>query len=720
MAVPSLNSYPFKAGSNSEDCSSDTAFINNNSFLNLSQYNESAPLYYSIPTSYSNSYLPVSEQVPSTVEQTPSTISEQLDYSSQFLTPVSMQPYNYPAPCLDTTSACVGQNFYNPSPQASTVSCSSNQENVNSWVYSSSGFDLLGILSKVVTRPCPQINIGPVDLSCAFLVVDARIYDFPIVYSSESFEKLTGYTKLDIAGKNCRFLQSPDGLVTLGSRRRYTDNNVVHQIKSYMVQAKETQVSIVNYKKNGQPFINLITIIPIFMGESIAFYVGFQVDLVEQPNAIMDKMKDGTYSVNYSSLTLPNYLGSSLSDSCQKLALPAPQQDNAYELITGKPGSEDSHRELNRLLVENSEFIHVLTLKGVFLYVSPSSLELFGYPNNALMGHSVSKICHANDMIPIMRELKEAASSPDSSFNLTYRIRRTTGEYVWMESVGKLHSDSIKGKRFMVLNGRVRPSCTLLRSAVTSIEPFHPEEFWCKLSIEGLFLFVSKACAFALGFSAEELTGTSIYSLALPEYTTFLTQSLQLAKNSEMSHIVLGIEGKSSRVNLTCTFYPGFNLDRMILCRFRPTTFELSNSSSSSPNSFESVYLGSPPSGFIDKAENENLLHGVDPNHSTTWQYEIHQLQVANIKLRQQIDTLSTKMSTSASKKAKRKHRAKSLICHSCNRTESPEWRRGPNGPKTLCNPCGIKYAKKVSNTLNVSNSMMSPPVYQVSGFNMI
>lgn len=32
--------------------------------------------------------------------------------------------------------------------------------------------------------------------------------------------------------------------------------------------------------------------------------------------------------------------------------------------------------------------------------------------------------------------------------------------------------------------------------------------------------------------------------------------------------------------------------------------------------------------------------------------------------------------------------------CHSCNREETPEWRRGPDGARTLCNACGLHYAK--------------------------
>ncbi|KAJ8658245.1 hypothetical protein O0I10_005927 [Lichtheimia ornata] len=32
--------------------------------------------------------------------------------------------------------------------------------------------------------------------------------------------------------------------------------------------------------------------------------------------------------------------------------------------------------------------------------------------------------------------------------------------------------------------------------------------------------------------------------------------------------------------------------------------------------------------------------------------------------------------------------------CHSCHTTETPEWRRGPDGARTLCNACGLHYSK--------------------------
>ena len=35
-------------------------------------------------------------------------------------------------------------------------------------------------------------------------------------------------------------------------------------------------------------------------------------------------------------------------------------------------------------------------------------------------------------------------------------------------------------------------------------------------------------------------------------------------------------------------------------------------------------------------------------------------------------------------------------VCHRCGTTETPEWRRGPKGVRTLCNACGLFHAKLV------------------------
>jgi len=47
-------------------------------------------------------------------------------------------------------------------------------------------------------------------------------------------------------------------------------------------------------------------------------------------------------------------------------------------------------------------------------------------------------------------------------------------------------------------------------------------------------------------------------------------------------------------------------------------------------------------------------------------------------------------------KKPKKSFGGDQYICNTCGRTDSPEWRKGPHGPKTLCNACGLRWAKKV------------------------
>lgn len=178
-----------------------------------------------------------------------------------------------------------------------TVRASPTDENYLN-AYSSTGFDMLNVLMRVATRPNPDIHLGAVDLSCAFVVCDALEHDFPIMYCSENFERLTGYTKHEILGRNCRFLQAPDGKVRAGVKRPYVDDESVLYLKNRITERKEAQVSLINYRKGGQPFMNLLTMIPVFKEDGeVRYFVGFQVDLVEQPNSVTNKNKGKCRSV---------------------------------------------------------------------------------------------------------------------------------------------------------------------------------------------------------------------------------------------------------------------------------------------------------------------------------------------------------------------------------------------------------------------------------------
>ncbi|GAA5888263.1 hypothetical protein JCM16303_005321 [Sporobolomyces ruberrimus] len=54
-------------------------------------------------------------------------------------------------------------------------------------------------------------------------------------------------------------------------------------------------------------------------------------------------------------------------------------------------------------------------------------------------------------------------------------------------------------------------------------------------------------------------------------------------------------------------------------------------------------------------------------------------------------------VSAAEKKKKKPKPEEGEFVCRDCGTVDSPEWRKGPDGPKSLCNACGLRYAKLVS-----------------------
>lgn len=145
-------------------------------------------------------------------------------------------------------------------------------------VYSKTGIDVLDVLDRLMARPNPMIELGPVDLNSSFIIVDAKLPDSPIVFVSKAFEKLTGYTSDEIIGHNCRFLQckliiillfcyfnlfipclfvcfffsAPYGIVEKGAKREFVSNNVIYELKKNIENHKECQIVHVNYKKGGK------------------------------------------------------------------------------------------------------------------------------------------------------------------------------------------------------------------------------------------------------------------------------------------------------------------------------------------------------------------------------------------------------------------------------------------------------------------------------------
>ncbi|WVW84084.1 hypothetical protein I302_106113 [Kwoniella bestiolae CBS 10118] len=561
-------------------------------------------------------------------------------------------------------------------------------------LYSTTGFDMVGVLARVAARRDPSTVLGPVDLSCSFLVVDIRRYDSPIVYASPSFSQLTGYELPQILGRNCRFLQSPDGEVVKGSKRKYTDNTAVAHLKRMLNAGKECQASLINYRRGGVPFINLVTVVPIpWDGTDIVYHVGFQVDLVEQPNAILRNMRDGSYQVNY---TVSNPPEKPLRPPVREIGLTGLSGEvmeimgQRVNTLSSGSGEEAGRMEWLKMVLDNTDdFVHALSLKGFFQYVSPSVRRVLEYEPEELLNKNISEFAHPSDIVPLMRELKDSTHAPtDGSsarhVNLVFRIRRKTSGYIWIESVGRLVVEAGKGRKAVILSGRARAVPALPWDSISKYGGLAETEFWGKISFQGLVLHATQGVEGVLGQPPEDVVGLSFFSL-LPggdngPPSAMLLQSDPSAPVSSLSAAirrVLNGETRNGAVSiqhklvhksgtqvdvLTVIYAPRRSIPDVPVGRGDDETSSNGESEVSRMSSHDMASItGIPPTSLVIQvklivsplpgatiqtitrarpvvhAPISNLFEELETTRGTSWQYELHQLRLLNRRLKEDI-----------------------------------------------------------------------------------
>ncbi len=107
------------------------------------------------------------------------------------------------------------------------------------------------------------------------VITDALKEDNPIIYYNNAFQKLTGYKKEEILGRNCRFLQGKD-----------RNQEGVKIIRNAIKEGQSCRVQVRNYKKDGTLFWNEVSINPIrAINGEITHFVGIQNDITERVKA---------------------------------------------------------------------------------------------------------------------------------------------------------------------------------------------------------------------------------------------------------------------------------------------------------------------------------------------------------------------------------------------------------------------------------------------------
>ncbi|KAK3954732.1 PAS domain-containing protein [Pseudoneurospora amorphoporcata] len=628
-----------------------------------------------------------------------------------------------------------------PTPAPSTSTPSGGAASQAKSIYSKSGFDMLRALWYVASRKDPKLKLGAVDMSCAFVVCDVMLNDCPIIYVSDNFQNLTGYSRHEIVGRNCRFLQAPDGNVEAGTKREFVENNAVYTLKKTIAAGQEIQQSLINYRKGGKPFLNLLTMIPIpWDTEEIRYFIGFQIDLVECPDAIIGQEGNGPMQVNYTHSDIGQYIW---TPPTQKQLEPADGQtlgvDDVSTLLqqcNSKGVASDWHKQSwDKMLLENADdVVHVLSLKGLFLYLSPACKKVLEYDASDLVGTSLSSICHPSDIVPVTRELKEAQQH--TPVNIVFRIRRKNSGYTWFESHGTLFNEQGKGRKCIILVGRKRPVFALRRKDLELNGGIGDSEIWTKVSTSGMFLFVSSNVRSLLDLLPETLQGTSMQDLMRKESRPEFGRTIEKARKGKIVSCKHEVQNKRGQVlQAYTTFYPGdggegqrptFLLAQTKLLKsssralapanvtvksMSPGGVPLSTLQGAQPDSDSNTLMGgmsksgsSDSTGAMVSARNsatpgqdtaldaDNIFDELKTTRCTSWQYELRQMEKVNRMLAEELAQL-----LSNKKKRKRRKGGGNMVrdCANCHTRNTPEWRRGPSGNRDLCNSCGLRWAKQ-------------------------
>jgi len=107
------------------------------------------------------------------------------------------------------------------------------------------------------------------------VITDHQQPDEPIIYCNDAFITLSGYTRADIIGHNCRFLQADD-----------RDQPARDILREAIAKGEHCKIELRNYKKNGTLFWNELMMSPVKDEQgNITHFIGVQNDITGRKEA---------------------------------------------------------------------------------------------------------------------------------------------------------------------------------------------------------------------------------------------------------------------------------------------------------------------------------------------------------------------------------------------------------------------------------------------------
>ncbi|MBD2483365.1 EAL domain-containing protein [Planktothrix sp. FACHB-1365] len=127
--------------------------------------------------------------------------------------------------------------------------------------------------------------------SNGIVITDATQPDNPIIFVNSGFEQITGYSREEVLGKNCRFLQGND-----------PNKPEVEAIRRGILEGTECHVELRNYRKDGTFFWNELSIAPVYSPKGhLTHFIGIQADITKRKQSEQDLVSKSQALAQFSS-----------------------------------------------------------------------------------------------------------------------------------------------------------------------------------------------------------------------------------------------------------------------------------------------------------------------------------------------------------------------------------------------------------------------------------
>ncbi|CAD6233114.1 unnamed protein product [Miscanthus lutarioriparius] len=119
-----------------------------------------------------------------------------------------------------------------------------------------------------------SLNLSLGRIKQSFVLTDSHLPDMPIIYASDAFTSLTGYSREEILGCNCKVLNGPG-----------TSLEVLEEINQHICSEQACTVDLLSYRKDGSSFCDLLHVSPIRDASGkVAFHIWVHLDMGAKPD----------------------------------------------------------------------------------------------------------------------------------------------------------------------------------------------------------------------------------------------------------------------------------------------------------------------------------------------------------------------------------------------------------------------------------------------------